>query len=107
MRGGKPESNVRADLEALTGQALPDDWVDPTEDDEPGVMEVWPENWPAVLCFNALATQWRRKGDRVVGLIYASIGVVAEGLGSSLSAVFAGVQDMEAAALAAYRRKGL
>lgn len=35
---------------------------------------VWPENWPPVLLFNALATQWRLTpmGQRA-GLDYAAI----------------------------------
>lgn len=85
---------------------MPEDWTDPTEDDTPGVLEIWPENWHAVRVFNGLATQWRRDGDHIAGLLYPSIGVVAEGMGVALRDVFAPLQLMEEAALAVYRRKG-
>lgn len=70
-------------------------------------MEIWPDNWQAVLVFNGLATQWRRESDHIAGLIYQSVGPVAEGYGTTLAAVFRQVQIMEEAALSVYRTKGL
>jgi hypothetical protein len=40
--------------------------------DEP-VVEVWPDNWPAVSLFSALGTQWRIGFAGATGLDYAAI----------------------------------
>lgn len=44
-------------------------------DEEPGI-EVWPDNWLAVLVFAACGTQWRVGPGGPVGLDYSAIPVV-------------------------------
>jgi Phage related hypothetical protein (DUF1799) len=58
-------------------------WMDDDEDDEalladgyrPG--EVWGENWPALILFTALITQWRMGPSGPIGLDYAVVPQVA------------------------------
>lgn len=36
-------------------------------------VEVWPENWPAVMLFDRVGTQWRSNGFDLCGLDYAAL----------------------------------
>ena len=74
---------------------------------------MWPENWQTVRVFCALGTQWRciagLGGAAYQGLIYSAIPVALRMLGVprvEWQAVFAGLQTMEAAALAVLNRRG-
>lgn len=75
--------------------------------DEPDVnCYVWPENWPAVRVFEAMATQWSEGFRGKTGLRYESLKEVRIGLGIKKKAwreVFEGIRVMEAAALEAMR----
>ena len=42
----------------------------PKAEKEPDVFEVWPENWPTVLMWCRVATQWRVSMAGPVGLDY-------------------------------------
>lgn len=45
--------------------------------DPPAPVEVWPENWQAVLVFDALGTQWAvAPSGRVIGLRYEVVPMV-------------------------------
>ena len=87
MRGGRDESE-----EALAAMGLR---LEGESDD--GACEVWPENWPSVLAFSALATQWRVGPDGTrYGLDYGAIPTVFDALGVSDRAdVFDGLRVME------------
>lgn len=64
--------------------------------------EVWPDNWPAFLLFEAMSTQWRVGMGGAVGLDYNAIKPVASMIGlkrSELSQVFPDLRLMEAEAL--------
>ena len=69
---------------------------------------VWPENWPTVLVFLALQTQWRRDvppmGGALIwqGLDYPATETVIRlqgHRGRAAREIFSGIQIMEAAAL--------
>lgn len=70
--------------------------------EENNSVDVWAENWPAMIAFLALATQWRVAlgvgGMIWLGLDYPGVDVVMRRLGTPDSA-FADIQSMEAAAL--------
>jgi hypothetical protein len=65
---------------------------------------VWPENWPAVQLFQAMATQWHTSGMGYrTGLVYASVPQVQAQLrqrGRLARDAFAGLQVLEARWLA-------
>ena len=70
---------------------------------------VWPENWDAVVLFEALATQWRLDAmGREYGLDYAAVPVVQQTLrmrGRRARSAFRGLQVMEVASLNHRRRQ--
>lgn len=85
------------DIESVYGTAAE------AEDD---AFEVWPENWPSVQVFAALATQWQIAGgllgSRVLGLHYPSIQTVMwahQIRACDRRAMFDDMRVMEAAAL--------
>lgn len=64
--------------------------------------EVWPDNWPAFLLFEAMSTQWRVGMRGAVGLDYNAIKPVASMMGlkrAELTQAFPDVRMMEAEAL--------
>jgi hypothetical protein len=58
------------------GLALPD-----PQPPEPGVLEVWAENWPALRLFDAMKTQLRYSFRGVEGFDYTALPVVERRLG--------------------------
>lgn len=76
--------------------------------DEPIV--VYPENWPAVMLFQALRTQWVYAGmGALVGLNYAAIPVAESRIGiakKDREAAFLGVQVLESETIRIAREKG-
>lgn len=80
----------------------------PASDDGRDVYRVWPCNWTAVRVFVACETQWRQlpsaAGLLQLGLDYTALDVVMRRLHVSDpdGAIFAQVQEMEAAALSAF-----
>ena len=68
-------------------------------DDE---YEVWPDNWPAFLLFEAMSTQWRVGMGGAVGLDYSVIKPVSSMIGlkrAELTQAFPDLRMMEAEAL--------
>ena len=64
--------------------------------------EVWPDNWPAFLLFEAMSTQWRVGMGGAVGLDYNAIKPVASMIGlkrAELLEAFPDLRMMEAEAL--------
>jgi hypothetical protein len=64
--------------------------------------EVWPDNWPAFLLFEAMSTQWRVGMGGAVGLDYNALKPVASMIGlkrAELSEAFPDLRAMEAEAL--------
>ncbi|NMX70915.1 DUF1799 domain-containing protein [Pseudomonas sp. WS 5111] len=64
--------------------------------------EVWPDNWPAFLLFEAMSTQWRVGMGGAVGLDYNAIKPVASMIGlkrAELGQAFPDLRMMEAEAL--------
>ena len=64
--------------------------------------EVWPDNWPAFLLFEAMSTQWRVGMGGAVGLDYNAIKPVASMIGlkrAELTQAFPDLRMMEAEAL--------
>ncbi|MBW1249787.1 DUF1799 domain-containing protein [Pseudomonas tolaasii] len=64
--------------------------------------EVWPDNWPAFLLFEAMSTQWRVGMGGAVGLDYNTIKPVASMIGlkrAELTQAFPDLRMMEAEAL--------
>lgn len=67
-------------------------------------LEIWPENWPIVQAFTAIATQWRTAplglgGYRYLGLDYTAAKAGLELAGITLAAdQWKGVRMMERAA---------
>ncbi|SDT97628.1 DUF1799 domain-containing protein [Pseudomonas yamanorum] len=64
--------------------------------------EVWPDNWPAFLLFEAMSTQWRVGMGGAVGLDYNVIKPVASMIGikrGELSQAFPDLRMMEAEAM--------
>ena len=41
-------------------------------------MEVWPQNWPSVMLFMAVATQWRVGMGGATGLDYSAVAAVMD-----------------------------
>lgn len=73
--------------------------ADIAEDD----VEIWPDNWPAFLLFNALGTQWRTGPGGATGLDYSVVREVAILIGikkRQIPELFPDLQVMEAEALA-------
>lgn len=67
------------------------------------MVEVWPENWPAVQLFAAVQTQWRVHGftGRPLGLDYPAVEAAMRMLRiKDRPATFERIRIMEAAALA-------
>jgi len=60
-------------------------------------FEVWPENWPVIVLFLAVNTQWRVGGmGGLIGLDYPAVDVVINRLDLKVDAeCFAGLQIME------------
>ncbi|MEX5558002.1 DUF1799 domain-containing protein [Pseudomonas rhodesiae] len=64
--------------------------------------EVWSDNWPAFLLFEAMSTQWRVGMGGAVGLDYNALKPVASMIGlkrAELSEAFPDLRMMEAEAL--------
>lgn len=64
--------------------------------------EVWPDNWPAFLLFEAMSTQWRVGMGGAVGLDYNAIKPVVGLIGltrTELTQAFPDLRMMEAEAL--------
>lgn len=70
---------------------------------EPSDFEVEPDNWPTVLAWCLMTTQWRMGPSGCHGLDYTAVDVVMRrrGIEDVDGLVFAGLQVMEGAALAA------
>lgn len=73
---------------------------------------MWPENWQVVRVFLAMSTQWHvvagMAGASFKGLYYPSLQSVYDGLGirkKDIPEIFAGLQEMERAALEVIRRQ--
>lgn len=65
-------------------------------------FDVWPDNWPAFLVFEAMATQWRDGVNGRTGLDYACLPQVMDLVGieqAQRGGVFEDVRVMEGAAL--------
>lgn len=41
-------------------------------------MEVWPQNWPSVMLFMAVGTQWRVGMGGATGLDYSAVAAVMD-----------------------------
>lgn len=71
---------------------------------------VWPENWPIVKAFFAVATQWRVAGGMglvVLGLDYAGVRAGLDAAGIAVTPdLWAGLRIMEAEACAALNERG-
>lgn len=71
-----------------------------------GTIDIWPENWPIVQAFTAIATQWRTApmglgGYRYLGLDYTAAKAGLDLAGITLTAdQWKGVRVMERAATA-------
>lgn len=64
--------------------------------------EVWPDNWPAFLLFEAMSTQWRVGMGGAAGLDYNALSPVASMLGMKrreIPEVFHDIRVMEAEAM--------
>lgn len=64
--------------------------------------EVWPDNWPAFLLFEAMSTQWRVGMGGATGLDYNALPPVASMLGMKrreIPEVFRDIRVMEAEAM--------
>lgn len=82
--------------------------LQPPESAPEVIIDVWPENWPAVQVFAACATAWRLAvglTTQRVGLDYPSAEAVCRGLGIRWRAVFRPLQVMERAALGVWNRQ--
>ncbi|CAJ0740814.1 DUF1799 domain-containing protein [Ralstonia mannitolilytica] len=74
-----------------------------SEDIQPEVVEIWPENVEIVDVFAHLHTQWRMGARGPIGLDYTAIPAVLQLLqvpADRHAEVFAGIRIMEHAALA-------
>lgn len=58
--------------EILAIGALPEDFLDDSE------LEIWPENWEAVLIFSRMGTQWRVGMGGATGLDYTLLPLLCE-----------------------------
>ncbi len=75
---------------------------------KPRRVRVFAENWPTLMLFVAMATQWRRAGmaGMPAGLDYAALPVVAAALGMTLDAeLLARLRAMEDAYISAVLAK--
>lgn len=64
--------------------------------------DVWPDNWPAFLLFEAMSTQWRVGIGGATGLDYNALPPVASMLGMKrreIPEVFHDIRVMEAEAM--------
>jgi hypothetical protein len=71
-------------------------------------FEVWPDNWPAIMVYRSMRTQWNVGPAGPVGLVYASLGEVWRRLKvppSDRDQVFQDLQVMEEAALTHMHRE--
>jgi hypothetical protein len=71
-------------------------------------IAVWPENWPAVMVFRRMTTQWRVGMGGPTGLDYGVLFRLLDNerlSGDEWDQMFADVCVMEAAALEAMARK--
>lgn len=81
---------------------------------EPGdfegeVFEVFPENWPSFLTFEAMSTQWRANMGGATGLDYGPLPAVMDLLAvpaPDRPAIFGALRAMEHAALDEMRKDG-
>lgn len=74
----------------------------PQDTAESVVVDVWPENWPAVMAFGRLMTQWATGMAGPTGIVYASVPVVFDMLGlerAQWPTTFEDVRVMEIEAL--------
>lgn len=81
-----------ADASALVAQAAP--------------VEIWPENWQAIMVFEALSTQWNVGMAGIVGLRYEVLPAVLRACGVAASdrpRMFQQIRIMERAALGVMR----
>ncbi|ROL86733.1 hypothetical protein BK640_29240 [Pseudomonas protegens] len=65
--------------------------------------EVWPDNWPAFIVFEAMYTQWRVGACGATGLDYGVLPSVIRMCGvpaGSRQSIFSDIRQMEAEALA-------
>jgi hypothetical protein len=72
------------------------------------VVEVWPENWPHVLLFEAMSTQWRVGPGGAIGLDYGVLPTVMrlEGVPrADWPEAFTALRILESAALEEMRTK--
>lgn len=60
-------------------------------------FKVWPECWDVVRLFLAIQTQWRTRGERIIGLDYGAVLLVADRMlpGCDSMALLADLQIME------------
>lgn len=93
-------SHFKPDPEVAEGCAQEDYWEDP--------IEVWPENWDALMLFVSLQTQWNyisgMGGGARTGLQYISVypllDKIAEGDQVEWARLFAEIRSMEHTVLA-------
>lgn len=71
-------------------------------------MEIEADNWPTVMLFMRLQTQWRHSFGGLTGLDYPAVFATMDRLrvADPEGLVFDGIQVMEAAALKAMAEKG-
>lgn len=63
--------------DALRAFGAPSEVVEGVESGEgDGSFEVWPENWPALLLFMDVQTQWNTDSGAFVGLRYEAVEAV-------------------------------
>ena len=73
---------------------------------EPETCEVWPENWPTLLLFLAVSSQWRYAGmGQAVGLDYTAVDVTIRYRQMEVTPqMFEDLQAMERGALQAWAK---
>lgn len=72
------------------------------------VLEVWPENWPCMVLFSDLQTQWRSAGMGLIGLDYNVLFAKMDRMtltASEYDELEADIRTMEHAALVAMNEK--
>ena len=70
---------------------------------------VYPDNWPVVMIFRDMATQWRVGPGGIVGLDYAALPVVTKIRGikqREMGDMLDSIQIMESAAIELIRARG-
>lgn len=79
-RPQRPDAEIRRQAEAL---GVPAECLPPEEEDEDEtgpMMNVWRDNWPSVMFFLSLETQWRVAGTMAdlfwVGVDYVAADVI-------------------------------